>query len=346
MSQLTRAQRVRLGLFLLVAGLILGGTITVLVGVEMLQERDAYFVLFNQSVSGLEPGAPVKYNGVSVGRVEQVGINPKDVAQVRVKISVDAGTPIKKDTKAVLNMQGITGLKFIELIGGTQSAGALEEEGQIEAELSVLDMLSDQAGVIVRKVDALLGNMVAITGDDNQRRLATTLSQLEETSRQVNRLLQQKTPDIDRILTNVATTSDQLPQLLSETRDTVAALRDSVTRLSDQVGTWVDPMQVRDVLARANQTLARIEVAAGTLDKRLGKEELGVAIKSYTKLADRSTELVDHADVTLLRARDDMLRALDELVTGVESFAEFAATLRDDPSALIGGRRQEERSLP
>lgn len=346
MSRLTAGQKARLGLFLLLAGFALIATIGVLIGVEVLEKRDDYYVSFAQSVSGLEAEAPVKYNGVTVGRVEEVGIDPEDVAKVRVQISVDEGTPIKKDTKAVLNMQGITGLKFIELIGGTNEAGDLEENGRIAAELSVLDMLSDQAGVIVRKVDALLGNMVVITGPDNQRRIATTLSELEETSRQVNRLLQAKTADIDRILSNVATVSDELPMLVAEARDTIAALRESVTRLSDQVGGWVDREQVSDVLRRAGNVMARLEVAAGALDKRLGREELGRAIESYTRLADRSTELVDNADLTLLRARDDLLRALDELVTGVESFSEFAATLRDDPSALISGRRLEERTLP
>ncbi|GMV40748.1 MAG: hypothetical protein AMXMBFR64_24640 [Myxococcales bacterium] len=346
MSRLTASQRARLGLFLLVAAFLLVSTIGLLVGVELFRARDPYFINFNQSVSGLEAGAPVKYNGVAVGRVERVGINPDDVTQVQVHITVDGGTPIKRDTKAVLNMQGITGLKFIELIGGTNEAGSLELGGRIEAELSTLDMLADQAGVIVRKVDVALANLIALTGPDNQRRLATTLSELEEVTRQVNRLVAIKSKDIDRVMTNVALASDELPGIISETRDTVAAVRDAVGGLRAHLVALIDPAQVRGVLERADSALARIDKAAATLDARLGKQELGAAIASYTKLADRSTQLVDNADVTLLRARDDLLKALDVLVIGVESFAEFATTLRDDPSALIGGRRLQERSLP
>lgn len=346
MSRLTRSQRMRLGLFLLSAAVLLVVTIGLLVGVELFRKRDPYYINFSQSVSGLEAGAPVKYNGVAVGRVEAIAINPKDVTQVQVQITVDGGTPVKRDTKAVINMAGITGLKFIELIGGTNEAGSLELNGRIEAELSMLDMLSDQAGVIVRKIDDLLGNMVVLTGSENQRRLARTLSELEEVSRQVNRLVAVKSKDIDKIMSNVALASDELPAILAETRDTVGMVRESVAVVRDRVVTLIDPDQVRRVLDHAESMISRIDSAAGALNARLGKDELGAAITSYTKLADRSTEFVDHADVTLMRARDDMLRALDSLVTGAENFAEFATTLRDDPSALIGGRRLEERKLP
>jgi phospholipid/cholesterol/gamma-HCH transport system substrate-binding protein len=332
MSRLTRGQRARLGVFLVVAAVILLGTVAALVGISIFTERDYYFVHFQQSVSGLEVGAPVKYNGVTVGRVESVGLNPKDVSEARVEVSLDEDTPVKKDTKAVLNLQGITGLKFIELIEGSQASPRLEEGGVIPAERSTLDMLSDSAGGIVRKVDDLLANLVVITGPENQRRLAVVLEQAEEATRTGNRLLKLNASAIDRAIGNVVAATDELPLLLAEARDTVEAVRYTVTGL-------VDPQQVARVLERLDDTIAAVQ-------QRVGSKELGEAIASYTRLADRATMLVDHADLTLLRARDDLLRALDELVTGIESFSDFATMLRDDPSALIRGRRVEERELP
>ena len=332
MSQLTKAQKARLGLFLLVAAVALLGTVGVLVGVNVFQERDEYFVNFGQSVSGLEPGAPVKYQGVAVGRVERVGIDPEDVSRVRVVISLEAGTPIKADTRAELNMQGITGLKFIELAKGSNEARTLKPGSEILAGQSTLDVLTDRAGTIAEKIDLVLANLVVITGDDNQKRLAVILEEAEQASRLANRLLALSSKNIELTIANAKAATDQLPALIMETRDTVMSVKDTI-------GGWIDPAQVRTMLAR-------VEQAATTLNARISKEELGQAIASYTALADRSTQLVDHADITLLRARDDLLKALDELVTGIENFSDFAQMLRDNPRVLLSGRGVEERELP
>ena len=120
----TRAQKVRLGIFLVSAALIFGGSIVVLAGLKLWNPKDRYFVRYEESISGLELGSTVKMKGVRVGQVEDIDIGD-DVESVVVTLSLNPGTPIPEDTRAVMTSIGITGLKFIELTGGSGKAMAL-----------------------------------------------------------------------------------------------------------------------------------------------------------------------------------------------------------------------------
>src|ERR1700755_1319315 len=74
-----------------------------------------YEIYFDGSVSGLERGAAVRYLGVGVGRVQQLAIDPRDPGRVKVLVDIDSSTPISDKTLAELQLQGVTGLLFIDL---------------------------------------------------------------------------------------------------------------------------------------------------------------------------------------------------------------------------------------
>mgnify|MGYP003564474005 CR=1 FL=1 len=112
----TKAQKIRLGVFMLLAFLLLVGTVGTLAGIQMWNPRDIYFVSYKESVSGLDIGSAVKMKGVRVGPVETIKVAP-DTESVRVELALDPGTPITVDNKAVGMSIGITGLKVIELTG-------------------------------------------------------------------------------------------------------------------------------------------------------------------------------------------------------------------------------------
>src|SRR5262252_3584967 len=75
-----------------------------------------YEIYFDGSVSGLERGAAVRYLGVGVGRVVDMHIDPRDPSRVQVIVDIDATTPISDSTVAVLQLQGVTGLLYIDLM--------------------------------------------------------------------------------------------------------------------------------------------------------------------------------------------------------------------------------------
>lgn len=90
------------------------------------QEYDTYLVYMSESVAGLSTDASVKYKGVNVGTVQQLGISPHNSEEVELRLQIVRSTPIKTDTTAQLKSFGITGLAFIELSGGSKDAPLLK----------------------------------------------------------------------------------------------------------------------------------------------------------------------------------------------------------------------------
>lgn len=86
---------------------------------------DRYYVYMKESVSGLSADASVKYHGVDVGRVKEIVLNPKNPEEVRLALDLVRGTPIKENTVAVLETQGLTGLTTVNLMGGTRDSPLL-----------------------------------------------------------------------------------------------------------------------------------------------------------------------------------------------------------------------------
>lgn len=331
----TRAQKVRLGVFLLMAGLILAGTMVALLGMAFLEKRDEYVIRFQGSVGGLEPGSTVRYNGMHVGRVERLGIDPKNVAAVEVTISLRGGTPIKADTVAVLNLQGLTGLKFIELSGGTNASELLDPGEEIESAESTLDVLASKATAIATQIEQTLENINEITGGDNAHLLRTILTEVELFVRTARTLIADNEEGVTAIVGNLARLSDGLVFLLDDARMTMSSARDAL----DKASSWVDREQVAGLIGR-------VEGVVRALDRRVGDKELGQLLADATQVAAQAYQLLRDADLTLIRAQDDIGRVLDEAVTAAENLAEFAAIVRDNPSTLLGGESREERKLP
>ena len=120
-----------------------------------------YRIHFNESVSGLALGDPVKFHGVDVGTVKAMALDPKDPRKVEVDVKLRKETPVKTDTRASLKLKGITGVVFIELNGGApnaQSLASVTPEGQIPeiaSEKSTLTAVFDKLPKILEKFSAI-----------------------------------------------------------------------------------------------------------------------------------------------------------------------------------------------
>jgi phospholipid/cholesterol/gamma-HCH transport system substrate-binding protein len=120
-----------------------------------------YRIHFLESVSGMSLGDPVKYHGVDVGTVDAMSLDPADPRRVRVDVRLRKDTPVKADTKASLQLKGLTGVVFVELHGGTPAAPALLAStpgGQIPEiayEKGTLTSVLDQLPKVLEKLSAL-----------------------------------------------------------------------------------------------------------------------------------------------------------------------------------------------
>lgn len=125
----TRANYILIGAFTLLSIL---GTLAFfiwLASVQVNKQYQSYGILF-EDVSGLDPSGDVSFNGISVGRVIGLRIAEEDPSKVFTTIEIEAATPIRSDTIAQLQSQGVTGVAYISLSGGTPAAPPLVENSE------------------------------------------------------------------------------------------------------------------------------------------------------------------------------------------------------------------------
>jgi len=120
-----------------------------------------YRIHFDESVSGLTSGDPVKFRGVDVGRVKSMEIDPADPRLVQVDVTLSKDTPIKTDTRASLVLKGITGVVFVELNGGSAGAQTLVaatpagQVPEIRSEKSKLATVLDELPKVIAKFSGI-----------------------------------------------------------------------------------------------------------------------------------------------------------------------------------------------
>ena len=130
-----------------------------------------YRIHFAESVSGLALGDLVKFRGVDVGTVKALSIDAVDPHLVQVDVKLRKETPVKTDTRASLNLKGITGVVFVELNGGSQNAKSLldvtpdDQIPEIPSEKTGLKAMLDELPKVVDKFSALEDQVKKVVTD-------------------------------------------------------------------------------------------------------------------------------------------------------------------------------------
>jgi MlaD protein len=154
-----RARYVQMGIFTL-AVIVMGfAFIYWLNNAGALREHTIYRVRFEGPVSGLASGSAVLFNGIRVGGVTRLQLNPDDPRQVQATIAVDRGTPVRADTTAGIDFQGLTGSPVIALVGGTSRtrlAAAKGETPLLVADPTASQSMSQAAREVLRRMDGVL----------------------------------------------------------------------------------------------------------------------------------------------------------------------------------------------
>ena len=134
-----------------------------------------YEIAFEGAVSGLREGSQVLYRGIPVGQVAAIRIDPANVENVLVTVEIERGTPITVDTVATLEMQGITGIAYVQLRGGTQASARLDPDAEppprIPSRRSALERVFESTPELLGRALALADRLTpAARGRQSRRR--------------------------------------------------------------------------------------------------------------------------------------------------------------------------------
>lgn len=207
-------------------------------------EVKIYKIYFDESVLGLNIDAPVKYRGISVGKVTKLKINEKNSEQVEVQVRILKSTPIKTDTQAKLTAQGITGLSYINLSNGSNGAEDLKaEKGEdypvIKTIPSFFENLETSFGSVSTELATTLTRARKLLNDENQEQVALVLKRTANLMGRMEKLLDDKTiahlqssaKNLDSFSSKADKMTDNLDKLLTHSvkwEDKISGSFDSI----------------------------------------------------------------------------------------------------------------------
>jgi phospholipid/cholesterol/gamma-HCH transport system substrate-binding protein len=289
------------GAFVLVLGAaLLGGVLWLSSEKSLRTAHDSYLVYMVESVSGLDPDAAVRYKGVQIGRVRGITLVPGDPERVQLTLEVDRGTPIKQDTVAVLETQGLTGIAHVELSGGTRDSPPL-----VAADGAPLPVIRSAPSLLLRldaQVSALLENLNrsserfnTLLDERNRNALGETLASLRVVARTLaarSAALDAGLADAARAMQNTARLTDQMSRLLQRVDGSVDAF-DRMTGAGAQAGASA---------ARAMDS-ARAELESFSAETLPEARALVVDLESLTATLQRVSDGLERDPGVLLRGK-------------------------------------------
>lgn len=309
----TRANYLAVGAFVLV--MLVGVVVAVLwlARVQFSREFSNYDIFFEGSVSGLSRGGAVLYNGIQIGRVVEIRINPQNLQQVRVTIEVDQTALIRSDAVASLQVQGLTGVAVIEISGGSPSAPPLtRKDGErypvIASRLSPLQQFVTGAPETLARISELATSMTKLVDDKNRQAIADTL----ENVRRITAAAAGKTGDIESTLSEAA----------SATRELRATIANANKTLVDIRGLFANGGDAHDALRSIEQTSRKLDQLTSHLDSLVQEQRPALREFSQTGLNQATQLLIDAR--TLVAGLN---RVVDEI--------------QRDPSRFLFGDRRE-----
>jgi len=271
------------------------------------KEQGTYLAYFTESVSGLNLHAPVKYRGVAVGSVREIALDPANPERVRLVLEIEQGTPVKEDTVAILGVQGLTGIAYLELEGGSHGSPALQAKpGEPFPEIR--------------------------TGPSMMRRLdtagTTLLADLDESTRRINDLLAQDTrttvrsaaSDLRRVTEALARHSADI--------EAVVASAAVLTRNGAQASA-----DLPRVIERVDRSAAAVESMA---------DSLALAGQSARTALDGARGAATDAGIAVQRLEGEAMpeigRLVAELRAAAASLGRVSRELEQNPGFLLLGR--------
>lgn len=327
----TRAHFIIIGLFTILG--ILGGLgfFLWLASVQIDRQYAQYGVLF-ENVSGLDQSADVLFNGVAVGRVTGIRIWEKDPSKAYVAVEIDATTPVAIDTVARLESQGVTGVAYIALSGGSPGAPRLTPEPTgppiIPSRQSSFQSLVSGAPALIEDATTIVAQLEQLTGPENQ-------------------------DHVRRILQNVDNATAGLDQALADFSDISDSLRAATVQVTGFVEGFDGIGEAgKQTLAAADQSFATItqtfenaDTALATLGPAIDQASAAIAAidrliaQDFAPLAGDLRTTLGNADQAFLRAdqimADDLRPALTDARGALRDLADTVAAVTADVPAIM-----------
>ncbi len=280
---ISKAQQTRLGIFMLIGLILFVILVSVPIGFKLSQRQKKYFSYFTgESLSGLEQGATVKFKGIPIGKVDKITYDSKDLSRVKVVINIRHDFPTKKDMYIQTGMMGITGLKYVEILGGSNNAEYLKPNSEIPVKQSLIASITGKSEVLIGKVELLLNHLNVITSPESFG-------------------------PVKKIIDNTATITDSISDFMSEIKPNITGISLSVYSIVSKIDSMSTDLRaltkdINEALSNSDlsKLLANIDSTTNSMKKlaenmdltlRQTREDFASTIQNIHEASENTVEL-------------------------------------------------------
>ena len=321
------------GLFV-VCGLTISVLAIIWLGMSRYFEKGRFYATyFNESVQGLKKDSPVKYRGVSIGRVESIGVAP-DSKLIQVVLKIESGQSLDQSIVAQLKNVGITGSMLVEL--DRKKRGELDQSAVLSfpSEYPVVGSKPSEINRLLRGLDDVLNHFKSIDLQGISDKLKLTLDNanlimVDADVKGISMKLQSSLTSADQILK-----SRKWATILGSVDHAAKSLDDLMGKAGNSLG------QVDRTLVRIDGFVAKNEESVSEVVLDLKK-----AMVNTNHLLEKSAALITTTDDAMNRLKAQLLLSAQNLERATDHLNRFLETLSDSPSQLIFGEPSEPRAL-
>jgi phospholipid/cholesterol/gamma-HCH transport system substrate-binding protein len=314
------------GLFL-VGGISVALVALIWLGVTRFFEKGHFYVTyFNESVQGLEKDGPVKYRGVTIGRVESISVAP-DSKLIKVVLNVESGMVLDANIVAQLKNVGITGSMFVELDQRKKGEPDQSPPLSFPSEYPIVASKPAEISQLLRGLDEVLNKVKALDLEGIVSKIQLNLDLIENKIRQA---------DVEGISQRVQVTLDSIKQVMDKQRwdEILQSLQEALD-------------SANSTFSHADKTFAQAE--AILVDKgaviRAALEEFREAVRNANAFMEKASSLAGGTEDTLSEMRGHLVTTARNLETASETLNRILEIVAEQPSQILFGEPPPARKV-
>lgn len=263
--------------------------------VRFARDYDLYDIVFDGPVRGISQGGEVHFNGIKVGEVQRIALDPSNASRVIARIKVTSDVPIKTDSFATLEPQGVTGVNVVQITAGTKARPLLKEvtpRGQvpvIRSQKSTLSDLLEGGGTVLQRSIEALDRVNRILSDQNIQQVTGMLSDVHAVTTELKNR-KQIVADADKALldldgalqraNSLAEHADSMLQgdgrrALANLADATQSLKETSEKAKELLGKLEGPTTdfATNGLPQLSATIGSLQTATESLNRVLDEAE-------------------------------------------------------------------------
>jgi len=303
-------------------------------GMSRFFEKGRYYATyFNESVQGLDIDSPVKYRGVFVGRVDNIGVAP-DSELIKVVLKIESGQTLDSGIVAQLKSVGITGSMFVELDRKKEEEADQSPSLSFPSEYPIVASKPSEIGELISGINAVIDQVKSLDLQEISKNIKLTLQNINQKVTEAN---------VKGISNSMESALARVEHILDDQRWN--SILTSVEIATQSVNSLL--RNADRTLTRAEDTILRVEgiVADKEETVKTAIDQFNRAMTNANIFLQKGSSLVDGTDESVSNLMHYLVIVAHNLEKASDNLNQIMDILADQPSQLLFGEPPPPRDV-